>query len=71
MAALWALSCERKRISLEFRLCCLMPLQGLLLAPGRCRFTRATTLHWTFFVFPTVNIVLSGRLSSAVPALGE
>lgn len=36
MAALWALSCERKKNGLEFRPCCFVPAQGLLLAPGRC-----------------------------------
>lgn len=35
MAVLWALLYERKRTSLEFGLCCLVPLQGLLLAQGR------------------------------------
>lgn len=33
---LWALPCERKRTSLEFGLCCLVPLEGLLAAQGRC-----------------------------------
>lgn len=49
----------------------LCPHKGCCWLQAGAWVTRATALHWTFFVFPTVNIVLSGRLSSAVPALGE
>lgn len=71
MAVLWALLYGRKRTRLEFGLCCLVPLQGLLLAQDRCLSPKSHLPPRTLFVSPTVNIVLSGRLSSAVPALGE
>nr|XP_023411318.1 low-density lipoprotein receptor-related protein 3 [Loxodonta africana] len=68
VAALWALPCEVKGNQPQAQAVLSRPSQGLLAGPRWVPGVREPP-PLTLFVSPTVNFFLTGRLSSAVPAL--